>query len=266
MALEAQEHRRDETWWTSGGLLAPFGDLRAGAVMGEQGRVAHVLERLAFHRTEQQHVGRSLCSTAVEVVEVPGAAIMLVNAAGTVHPVGVCGATMEAVEELQLVHGEGPCIDAHHLGRPVVEPDLAHPEALRWVGFSQPAVAAGAGAVFGFPLHIGSVCIGALNLCAEQPGALTADQHRDALVLADVAIVTLLSAQEESPPGELSWDLVDDSAHQVVVHQATGMVAVQLETDLVDAFARLRAHAFMSGRRLSAVAGDIVARRLRMEP
>jgi AmiR/NasT family two-component response regulator len=44
------------------------------------------------------------------------------------------------------------------------------------------------------------------------------------------------------------------------------MVAAQLDTDLDDAFARLRAKAFADGRRLADVAADVVARKLRFEP
>jgi hypothetical protein len=255
-ALEAQER-------TDGDIGPPQERL---PVTGDPDRVARVWERVAFHRGEQAHVGRSLCRAATEVVEVPGAAIMLVNGAGTVHPVGVCGDVMEAVEDLQLVHGEGPCIEAHHLGTPVLEPDLAHPSTERWTGFSPLALEAGAKAVFGFPMRIGATCIGALNLCAEHPGALSPAQHQDALALADVATLTLLAAQSQSPSGELPWEMVDEGSHHLVVHQATGMVAVQLATDVGHAHARLRAHAFMEGRRLSDVARDVVARRLRLEP
>jgi hypothetical protein len=50
------------------------------------------------------------------------------------------------------------------------------------------------------------------------------------------------------------------------VHQATGMISVQLNSDLTAAFMRLRAHAYLTGRRLSQVANDVVTRRLRFDP
>jgi hypothetical protein len=50
-----------------------------------------------------------------------------------------------------------------------------------------------------------------------------------------------------------------------VVHQATGMVSVQLEAGLEEAFARLRAYAFAVDRTVEAVADDVVARRLRFD-
>ena len=50
-----------------------------------------------------------------------------------------------------------------------------------------------------------------------------------------------------------------------VVHQASGMVAVQLEISVGQALVRLRAHAFGEGRALNGVAEDVVARRLRFD-
>ena len=44
------------------------------------------------------------------------------------------------------------------------------------------------------------------------------------------------------------------------------MVAVQLGVPVADALLRLRAHAFSSGRPVSDVADDVVARRFRFEP
>lgn len=44
------------------------------------------------------------------------------------------------------------------------------------------------------------------------------------------------------------------------------MVSAQLGTDLTTAFLRLRSYAFSTDRRLSAVADDVVERKLRFTP
>ncbi|MFB9526451.1 ANTAR domain-containing protein [Nonomuraea roseola] len=49
------------------------------------------------------------------------------------------------------------------------------------------------------------------------------------------------------------------------MHQATGMISAQLEVGLAQAFVRLRAYSFAHERRLGEVAGDVVARRLRLK-
>ena len=56
--------------------------------------------------------------------------------------------------------------------------------------------------------------------------------------------------------------LAGEPAHWAEVHQATGMVSVQLGVSVDEAFVRLRARAFADGRSLKAVAGDVISRRL----
>jgi hypothetical protein len=50
-----------------------------------------------------------------------------------------------------------------------------------------------------------------------------------------------------------------------VVHQASGMVAAQLDISIVHALIRLRAYAFGNDRAHTQVAKDVVARRLRFD-
>ena len=49
------------------------------------------------------------------------------------------------------------------------------------------------------------------------------------------------------------------------IHQATGMISVQLGVGIEEAFSRLRARAFAQGRPLSKLAADVVARRRRFD-
>ena len=168
------------------------------------------------------------------------------------------------IEDLQYTLGEGPCVDAYSDDVPVLEPDLAQPRVSRWVAFSPLAVQAGARAVFGFPLRIGAVRMGALNLYRDRPGPLDDVQHADALVLAGVAARAVLGMQAEAPPGTLGGALEAGSDFRFVVHQASGMVSAQLEVSVGEALIRLRAYAFAHDLTLDQVAGDVVARQLRI--
>jgi hypothetical protein len=156
-------------------------------------------------------------------------------------------------------------VDAYHQSRAVFEPNLANPVTARWLAFAPPAVAAGALAVFGFPLQLGSVRLGALNLYRDRPGSLTDDQHADALVLAGVAARAVLAMQAHAPPGELAAELETGADLRLIVHQAAGMVAAQLGASVGEALVRLRAFAFTNGRPISEVAESVVSRRLRFE-
>ena len=167
------------------------------------------------------------------------------------------------IEDLQYTLGEGPCVDAYSGDRPVAEPDLADPAVSRWLAFTPLAVEAGVRAVFGFPLRVGAVRMGALNLYRDRPGLLDDDQHADAVVLAGVAARAVLAMQADALPGRLGADLESGADFRFVVHQASGMVSVQLEVSVGEALVRLRAHAFAHGRPLTDVARDVVARQLR---
>jgi hypothetical protein len=206
-----------------------------------------------------------LCSVAADVVAVSGASIMLIS--GDVSRISLCSSdgVSALVEDLQFTLGEGPCIDAFEQDRPVLEPDLADPRVPRWLAFSPPAVEAGVRAVFGFPVQVGVVRMGSLNLYRDRPGALTADQHADSLVMADVAARAVIAMQSDAPRGQLASELEAGANLRVVVHQASGMVSDQLGVSVGEALIRMRAHAFGSDRLIDDVARDVVARRLRFD-
>jgi GAF domain-containing protein len=208
---------------------------------------------------------RRLCEVCAEVTEMTGAGIMLMS--GDVPRGSVCTTdeVSALIEHLQDQLGEGPCVDAFTTDRPVIEADLGDPVVVRWPAFAGPAIAAGVGAVFGFPLRVGAVRLGALNLHRRQPGGLTDDQHADALVMADVAAQAVLLMQANAPPGQLAKELDEGADFQFVVHQAAGMVAAQLDISVAQALLRLRAHAFGHNVALADAAGAVVGRTLRFD-
>ena len=227
-------------------------------------RLLRILAKLSEGSTTEPQPAR-LCEVCADASGMSGAGIMLMT--GDTNQGSVCSSNPVSalIEELQYTLGEGPCVDAHREDRPVFEPDLANPATPRWLAFTPPAVAAGARAAFGFPLQVGGVRLGALNLYRDRPGPMSDDEHADALVLAGVAARALLAMQARASPGALSTELEDGANFRFVVHQASGMVAVQLGVSVGAALARLRAHAFGSDVLLTDLAEAIVARKLRMD-
>jgi GAF domain-containing protein len=205
-----------------------------------------------------------LCGVCPGIVGVSGAGVMLMS--GDIPRGSLCtsDAVSHLIEDLQYTLGEGPCVDAYQQDRVVAEPDLADPVTLRWLAFTPPAVAAGVRAVFGFPLRVGTVRLGALNFYRDLPGQLSGGQHADALVLADVAARWVLEAQAGAPADAVAKELEAGADFHFVVHNAAGMVSVQLGISLTEALIRLRAYAFGTDRPLADVAEDVVAHRLRL--
>jgi len=206
-----------------------------------------------------------LCAVAAEVTAMSGAGIMLMTS--DVPRGSLCSTNQLSalIEDLQFTFGEGPCIDAYHHDRPVLEPDLADPDAARWMAFSPSAVSAGVRAVFGFPVQVGVVRLGALNLYRDRPGGLSDDQHADSLVMADVAARAVLAMQAEAPPGAVAMELAAGANFRSVVHQASGMVSVQLGVSVGEALVSMRGYAFSHDCLVDDVAKEVVARLLRFD-
>ena len=132
--------------------------------------------------------------------------------------------------------------------------------------FAPAAAQAGVRAVFALPLQVGAIRLGVLDLYRAQPGDLDREQLADALVLADTACALLLdAAQRDRSRPDGHWPEQAGPQHPEV-HQATGMIIVQLGVTAAVALIRLRAYAYAHDRRLRDVAGDVVARRLRFHP
>lgn len=227
-------------------------------------RLLRILAQLSSGGATEPEAAR-LCEVCADVSLMSGAGIMLM--AGDVQQGSVCSSNEVStlIEDLQYTLGEGPCVDAYHQERPVLEPDLADPGTPRWFAFTPPAVEAGARAVFGFPLHVGAVRLGALNLYRDRPGPLSDEQYADSLALAGMAAHAVLAMQAQAPPGMLAAELEKGANFRFVVHQASGMVAVQLGVSVGEALIRLRAYAFASDRSLAEVAGEVVGRQLRFD-
>jgi hypothetical protein len=232
-------------------------------------RIVHVWTRVAQQSSGDPVSIAHVCAAAVPGMGVDGAGVTVMVSSTVRETVHATNALAARLEELQLTLGEGPCVDAFIGGGPVLAADLRAAEYLaRWPAFTPAALAAGAHAVFALPLQIGAICLGVLDFYRANPGGLPADEFAEALAFADAAGAMLLAVAGgiSAPTAELTWQRDDPTAHQVQVHQATGMIIAQLGVSATVAFARLRAYAYSHDRSLGDVARDVVGRRLRFDP
>lgn len=172
-----------------------------------------------------------------------------------------------AVEDVQFALGEGPGVDAAREGRPVLVPDLAGAGAGdRWMHFVPAALGLGVRAVFAYPLQVGAIRNGVLSLYAGHSHPLADGQLGDLSTLAGLVMEVVLAIQASAAEGELPWALDSAADYRAVVHQATGMVAMQADCSAREALARLRARAFAEGVGLDEMAERVVRRGMRFEP
>jgi hypothetical protein len=199
----------------------------------------------------------------VEVLPVDGAGVSVSDASSRRTTVSVSDELAGYIEEIQHTLGEGPCVEAFATGAPVMVGDLNQDTNVRWPMFSAEMQGRGVGAVFAFPLQIGAIRVGVLDLYRITPATLNSSALAEALRTADtLALVVVDLLSPAGVDGGLPWDI---ESHRVEVYQATGMIMAQLNISVDDAFVRLRAFAFAHGRRLSEVALDVIERRLRFD-
>ncbi|MGW4101254.1 ANTAR domain-containing protein [Mycobacterium sp. NPDC004974] len=171
----------------------------------------------------------------------------------------------ERLEWTQATLGEGPGVDAISAGTPVMVAQLSEADE-QWPMFASEAVTSGVSAMYAFPLQVGAIQVGVLDLYRDAPPELTALDFADAIAIAEMITSMLLSAGLGDVPVESLNSLWDQALGSREVHQATGMVVAQLGVGAREAYVRLQAYAYANGRLLSEVAHDVVHRRLRFAP
>jgi hypothetical protein len=195
----------------------------------ELGVVTQTLLGVARDGADVRVLARTICRACVDGLDVDGASISVFTATEARETLSATDDTAERLEELQFTLNEGPCLEAAMTGNPVLVPDVQHTtDTARWPIFAA-AVAerTDVRALFAMPLQWGAVTLGILDLYRRLPGTLSDGQRRDALGAADIAALMMLGHRTD-PGGDGGW-LDDAVAIRAEVHQATGMVLLQLE-------------------------------------
>ncbi|WP_431878311.1 ANTAR domain-containing protein [Amycolatopsis sacchari] len=211
-------------------------------------------------RRRGEHVSsRHVCLAVVDALSLSGAGLALAGRPGALELVYATGA--DGPTELAVNLGEGPGVDAAGSGTLVVAVDLAaQGGAGRWPAFAPEATARGVRALYSVPLMLGALSVGVLDLHRDEPREPGTEELLDAVVYADTALLLAIDELSGVPvrgAGEAAlW--------HAEVHQAAGMVAVQLGIPVLDALVRLRVHAYRRGQPLAEVARAVVDRRLRL--
>jgi hypothetical protein len=207
-----------------------------------------------------------LCGPFVDAMPISGAVISTLG-----RPLGsqtVCASDTIAarIDEIQIDLGEGPCWDALRTRRPVLQPHLQREGGEGWPGAREALRALDIGSLYAFPLFVGPLSVGSVDLYSEAPGRLTADDVDDVRTLAAIASRQVLKRALDGVQSDEGDGIGDGPYSRREMHQASGMVAAQLSVSVDDALVVLRGHAFASGLSVREIAADVVARRLVFTP
>jgi hypothetical protein len=215
----------------------------------------------AVEALSRPHGGASsLTEPILDVIPVTGVSVSTIGTVLGSETVEASDAVIGRIDELQFDLGEGPCWDAIATGEPVLEPDLSAP-VRAWPVFADALRREhGVGAIFAFPLSVGSLRLGAVDLYNDDPVRLDGVAVDRMLVFSG-----LLGRRVLERAIHLSGDPAADgvSRHgRRLVHQATGFVIAQLGVSARDAVLLIQAHAFAKELSMEDVAQQILDRTL----
>ncbi|TFD83991.1 ANTAR domain-containing protein [Cryobacterium lactosi] len=203
-----------------------------------------------------------LCSPFIDELGITGVSIAVFGPTGGQSTICSSDAVAARIDELQFDLGEGPQWATLKSGTPTLVPDVLTGTHDCWPIFAASIGALDVGALFAFPLLMGAVTIGTVGLYRRAAGALS-PRHMEIAVtlasaLADVAVRHAIAGADDEGAVESAMT----PAMRREVHQATGMVLVQLDTTATIAYSRLQAYAFANGQTVQDVARDVVSRQL----
>jgi hypothetical protein len=238
----------------------------------ERLRISEILGTAA-RGVDVRRVPAALCHACLGLLPISGASVSISGGPGVRATWCASDSTAARLAEAQYTLGDGPCQTALDHAAPVLAADLGRgPDARRWPVFAHEAVQLGVRAVFSLPLGVSGAAIGTLDLYRETAGPLSERELRIAMWTRDavtLAVLNLQSVCDSAGRGAeddvASWVAACEADHSEV-HQAVGMVMMQLNADPGQALDRMRARAFVQGRTVSEVARDVVSRRLGFGP
>ncbi len=212
-----------------------------------------------------EELGSTLCASFIEALPVLGGALSAFS--GSVPETALCSSDVLAarLEELQFDLGEGPRWEAARSRMPVLLPHVRSISHEKWPVFAKALLDTEVQALFVFPLVVGAMDIGVVELYRTTPGELKESELVTARGLADGAAWSLLR-RIMIPPSEDNYEKADVSPFRREIHQATGMVLAQTGGTAADGLLLLRGHAFANGQTVRETSLEVLERRLDFTP
>jgi GAF domain-containing protein len=198
-----------------------------------------------------------LVRSCVDLLEVSAAGLLVIDQAGTLHPVAASTEATRILELFQLQNDEGPCLDCVRTGEVVGVPDIEAARA-RWPRFASAVAESGFRSVHALPMRLRGETIGSLNLFNVDRPPLRENEQRIAQALADVATIGILQQRSIQRSSDLAEQLQSALETRIVIEQAKGVLAEFGGVDMAVAFESLRAYARSNRLKLGDVAHSLV--------
>lgn len=215
------------------------------------------LGKFRFGEMRVEDAFREIVHTTHALFDVDGAGLMLVNSDQHLCNVAASDDRFAHLEELQIRHQEGPCVDAFEIKELVSAEDLIGDR--RWPRFSEEAVARQVRAVLASPLPYNQEAVGVVAVLSEQRRPWTAEGELALLAFTDLAALLIATMMQGEQQSELAAQLQGALNSRQVLEQAKGVLIGRRGLSARAAYQELRAQARTERRKLTDVCAEVVA-------
>lgn len=214
------------------------------------------LGKLRFGEMRVEDALQEIVQTTHAIFDVDGAGLMLADTDHHLRNVAVSDERLGHLEELQILHQEGPCITAFDDKELVGTQDLA--EETRWPLFSRAAVARGVRAVLASPLPYNQDAVGVVAVLSDDPHPWSPQGELALLAFTDLAALLIASMMQGEQQSELAAQLQNALNSRAVIEQAKGVLIGQQGLSAHEAYVQLRDQARAQRRKLAVVSAELV--------
>jgi GAF domain-containing protein len=215
------------------------------------------LGKLRFGEMRVEDAISDVVHTTHTMFGVDGAGLMLVDDEQHLRKVAASDDRFGHLEDLQIRHQEGPCIDAFDTRELISAEDLGAEQ--RWPKFSEAAVARDVRAVLASPLPYNQAAVGVVAVLSEQRHPWSPEGELALLAFTDLAALFIASMMQGERQSELAGQLQGALDSRKVIEQAKGVLMGRNGISARDAYEQLRGRARSERRKLNAVCAEIVA-------
>jgi GAF domain-containing protein len=220
-------------------------------------RALEELGQLRFGEMNVQDGMHEIVRTTHAIFDVDGAGLMLTDHDHHLRNVAVSDDRVGHLEDLQVKHYEGPCIDALDSHRLVCVEDLT--EDGRSPAFSADAVERGVHAIMASPIPYNQHPVGVVAVISDDRHPWTPEGELAVMAFTDLAALLIASMMQATQQSEMAGQLQRALDSRVVIEQAKGIVMARTGVDARAAYAQLRSAARSSRRTLTEVSAEVVA-------
>jgi GAF domain-containing protein len=200
---------------------------------------------------------REIVHTTHAMFDVDGAGLMLADADRHLRSVAASDDRFAHLEDLQIQHDQGPCIDAFETQELVGAEDLSGDP--RWPLFGAAALQRRVRAVLASPLPYNQDAVGVVAVLSEARRPWSPEGELALLAFTDLAALLIASMMQSEEQSGLALQLQGALDSRQVIEQAKGVLMERHNLAARTAYDRLRAQARTERRKLAIVCAEVVA-------